>query len=131
VPVASDGFAVLRGSDLASSALAALPTASAKVRGALAVVSHPGHKFLEVRARVSGQLVTRVPEVVKVKALQADSGQRRQPDAAAETGPASDGDNLLGMEIDFCAFLSDPGTPVKTPACGRTWLFDAMKVPNG
>ena len=72
-----------------------------------------------------------MPEVVKVKALQADSGQRRQPDAAAETGPASDGDNLLGMEIDFCAFLSDPGTPVKTPACGRTWLFDAMKVPNG
>jgi hypothetical protein len=24
------------------------------------------------------------------------------------SGPASDGDNLLGMEIDFCAFLGDP-----------------------
>ncbi|WP_374969309.1 hypothetical protein [Terrabacter sp. BE26] len=23
-------------------------------------------------------------------------------------GPASDGDNLLGMEIDFCAYLGDP-----------------------
>jgi hypothetical protein len=27
------------------------------------------------------------------------------------SGPASDGDNLLGMEIDFCAFLGDRADP--------------------
>jgi hypothetical protein len=51
-------------------------------RGALAVVSHPDHEFLGIRARVGGELISGVPQVVKVDALQADSGESRQPDAA-------------------------------------------------
>jgi hypothetical protein len=53
-------------------------------RGALAVVAHPGHEFLEIRARVGGDLVPSVPQVVKVDALQADGGQGRKPDPIAE-----------------------------------------------
>jgi hypothetical protein len=53
-------------------------------RGAFAVVSHPGHEFLEVRARVGSELVSGVPQIVKVDALQADRGQGRKPDAIPE-----------------------------------------------
>ena len=45
---------------------------------------HTDHEFLKVRARVGGELVAGVPQVVKMDALQADSGQRGKPDAAAE-----------------------------------------------
>ena len=31
------------------------------------------------------------------------------------SGPASDGDNLLGMEIDFCAYLGDPSDADERP----------------
>ncbi len=31
------------------------------------------------------------------------------------SGPASDGGNLLGMEIDFCAFLGDPAYADEDP----------------
>jgi hypothetical protein len=53
-------------------------------RGAFGVVPHPDHEFPEVRARVGGELVPSVPQVVKVNALQADSGQGGKPDANAE-----------------------------------------------
>ena len=48
-------------------------------RGAFGVVPHPHHEFPEVRARVGGELVPGVPQVVKVNALQADSGQGGKP----------------------------------------------------
>jgi hypothetical protein len=53
-------------------------------RGALAVVSHPGHEFLRIRARVGSELISGLPQIVKVDALQTDSGESRQPDTAAE-----------------------------------------------
>jgi hypothetical protein len=34
------------------------------------------------------------------------------------SGPASDGDNLLGMEIDFCAYLGNPAYVDEDP---RLW----------
>ena len=34
------------------------------------------------------------------------------------SGPASSGDNLLGMEIDVCAYLGILPTPKTTQACG-------------
>jgi hypothetical protein len=37
-------------------------------RGTLAVVSYPGHEFLGIGARIGGELVAGVPQVVKVKA---------------------------------------------------------------
>ena len=52
--------------------------------GAFAVVSHSGHEFLEVRALVGGELVSGVPQVVKVNARQAGNGQGGEPDAAAK-----------------------------------------------
>jgi len=53
-------------------------------RGAFGVVPHPGHEFPEVRARVDGELVSGVPQVVKMNALQADGGQGGKPHAVAE-----------------------------------------------
>ena len=38
-------------------------------RGPLAVVPHPDHEFFEVRARVGGELVPGVLQVMKVNAL--------------------------------------------------------------
>ena len=43
-----------------------------------------GPEFLRIRARVGGELISGVPQVVQVEAIQADSGQSRQPHAAAE-----------------------------------------------
>jgi hypothetical protein len=54
--------------------------------GVLAVVSHPDHEFPGVRARVGGELLAGVPQVVKVNALQADGGENGQPHTAAEVG---------------------------------------------
>lgn len=53
-------------------------------RGALGVLPHPGHEFLEVRARVGGHLVAGMTEIVEVNAVEADSGQRGKPDTLAE-----------------------------------------------
>jgi hypothetical protein len=33
--------------------------------------------------------------------------------------PPGDGDNLLGMEIDFCAYLGDPAYADDDPLCGK------------
>ena len=47
-------------------------------------MSHPGHQFFRVGARVGSELIAGVPQVVNVDALQADSGQRGKPHATAE-----------------------------------------------
>lgn len=39
--------------------------------------------------------------------LSLDDFERLQREICA-SGPASNGDNLLGMEIDFCVYLGDP-----------------------
>ena len=54
------------------------------------------------------------------------------------SGPASDGDNLLGMEIDFCAFLGDPAYADEDPGLwqnmvvqrheGAQWLITGRAI---
>jgi hypothetical protein len=54
------------------------------------------------------------------------------------SGPASDGDNLLGMEIDFCAFLGDPEYADEAPSLwqdmvvqrheGAQWLITCRAI---
>jgi len=36
------------------------------------------------------------------------------------SGPASRDDDLLGMEIDACAYLGDPAYADNDPGCGAT-----------
>ncbi len=38
------------------------------------------------------------------------------------SGPASDGANLLGMEIDFCAFLGDPAYADEDPGLWQNMI---------
>ena len=47
------------------------------------------------------------------------------------SGRASGGDDLLGMEIDFDNWLQGWAYADGAPACGRTWLFSAIKARNG
>ena len=54
-------------------------------RGTLAVVSHPGHEFLGIGARIGGELVAGVAGR-EGEGLQADSSQGGEPDTAAEVG---------------------------------------------
>ena len=61
-------------------------------RGTLAVVSHPGHEFLGIGARIGGELVAGVPQVVKVKAsrptaVRAGSQTRRRKLECASRDP--------------------------------------------
>lgn len=54
------------------------------------------------------------------------------------SGPASDGDNLLGMEIDFCVYLGDPSYADDDPDLwadmtvrrseGAAWLITGRAV---
>lgn len=39
------------------------------------------------------------------------------------SGPASDGDNLLGMEIDFCAYLGDPAYAAEDPGLWQNMVI--------
>jgi hypothetical protein len=53
-------------------------------RGTRAVVAHPRHEFIGVRARVSGELVAGMPQVVTADTGQADRSERGKPDTASE-----------------------------------------------
>jgi hypothetical protein len=66
-----------------------------------------------------------------------DEFERIRADICA-SGPASDGDNLLGMEMDCCAFLGDPAFASDDPGLwhdmtvrrseGAEWLISGRAV---
>jgi hypothetical protein len=47
-------------------------------------VAHPCHEFPRIRARIGGELVAGMAQVVNVNAFQADRGERREPDPPPE-----------------------------------------------
>lgn len=48
-------------------------------RGPLAVVTHPRHQVRQPGAAAGGQVVSGVPEIVKVQAFRADRADRMRP----------------------------------------------------
>ena len=49
-------------------------------------MAHPCHEFPRIRARIGGELVAGMAQVVNVDAFQADSGERGTPDPSPEVG---------------------------------------------
>ena len=49
-------------------------------------MAHRCHEFLRIRARIGGELVAGMAQVVNVDAFQADRGERRNPDPPPEVG---------------------------------------------
>src|SRR5690242_7197142 len=53
-------------------------------RGAFGVLPHPSHELPEVSARIGGELIAGVPQVVEVNVFKTYSGQRGKPDTPPE-----------------------------------------------
>ena len=49
-------------------------------------MAHPCHEFPRIRARIGGELVAGMAQVVNVDACHADRGERRNPDPPPESG---------------------------------------------
>ena len=120
-------------------------------RGPGAVVAHTFHQLTRVRARVGGEDVAGVPQVVKVGAGQAGTGERRCPGAAVEVAAtkrlairAGEDQGRSGIEpVEVCAEVGGDeiregdaaaaggrlGRPERVAATGR--IVDLAGNPDG
>ena len=68
------------------SAVVRRTSAGRSARRERTVVAHPCHEFPRIRARIGGELVTGMSQVVNVDLRQPDRSERREPDPTPEVG---------------------------------------------